>query len=317
MNACPPKGRDHVTGRAQLQGKALERETTVSDLGIHLHAVESVLQRYKFPDLQEAQATLTPSQFESLMLEIAATEAKVTRTASASGVARGIDTPVGYVRPVTGMLLATIGIVFALESLQPGGSTDSGVLYQFGATTADVFSAGQLWRLIASCFVHIGLVHIIGNSMALLWLGNMAERMYGRLRFLGMYLAAGIGGSIVSVMAAGPDVTSAGASGAIWGLLGALLVGSWSNRRAMSEAEGRALRSSLTGALMLNAAISFLPGVGLAAHVGGFITGVALGLVIPYCNPCSSRARSIMANVMSVALVGLAVLLMLTGAAGH
>ena len=317
MNACAPRGRDYVTGRAQLQRNALERETTVSDLGSHLRAVESVLQRYTFPDLQEAQATLTPSQFESLMLEIAATEAKFTRGAPASGVARGIDTPARNVRPVTGILLATIWIVFALESLQPGGSTDSGVLYQFGATTADVFSTGQLWRLIASCFVHIGPVHIMGNTILLLWLGNMAERMYGRLRFLGMYLAAGIGGSIVSVMAAGPDVTSAGASGAIWGLLGALLVGSWSNRRAISEAEGRALRSSLTGALMLNAAISFLPGVGLAAHCGGFITGVALGLVIPYCNPCSSRARSIMADVMSGALVGLAVLLMLTGAAGH
>jgi rhomboid protease GluP len=276
-----------------------------------------VLHRYKLRDLQEAQATLRPDQFKSLMLEIAATEAQFTSAASAIGVARGMDTVVGNVRPVTGMLLATIWIVFALESLQPGGSTDSGVLYQFGATTADVFSTGQLWRLIANCFVHIGLVHLMANSMALLWLGNIAERMYGRLRCLGMYLAAGIGGSIVSVMAAGPAVISAGASGAIWGLLGALLVGSWSNRRAMSEAEGRALRSSLRGTLMLSAAISFLPGVDLAAHVGGFITGVALGLVIPYCNPCSSRARSIMANVMSGALVGLAVLLMLTGAAGH
>jgi hypothetical protein len=56
----------------------------------------------------------------------------------------------------------------SVNTCPPRGSTDSGVLYQFGATTADVFSTGQLWRLIAGCFVHIGLVHIMGNSMALL-----------------------------------------------------------------------------------------------------------------------------------------------------
>src|SRR5918911_2118947 len=82
-----------------------------------------------------------------------------------------------------------------MESARPGGSESRDVLYAFGATTPDTLTSGQLWRLVAATFLHIGLVHLVGNAIALFWLGHMAERLYGPLRFLGLYLLAGVGGA--------------------------------------------------------------------------------------------------------------------------
>src|ERR687884_919158 len=129
-----------------------------------------------------------------------------------------------------------------MESARPGGSESMDVLYAFGATTADTITSGQLWRLVAATFLHIGLIHLVGNAMALFWLGHMAERLYGPLRFLGLYLLAGIGGSVLTVFA-GTQALSAGASGAIWGLMGALLIGSWRNPDRRGGMGGRGMRA--------------------------------------------------------------------------
>src|SRR5919198_3947107 len=133
-----------------------------------------------------------------------------------------------------------------------------------------VASRRQYWRLLATCFLHIGLVHIVSNSVALIWLGSLAERLYGPLRYLAIYLAAGIGGSIVAVLTSPPDQISAGASGAIMGVLGAMLAGSWRNRRITGAAAGRQLFSGLATVLVVNLVIGFtVPNISNAAHLGG------------------------------------------------
>jgi rhomboid protease GluP len=183
--------------------------------------------------------------------------------------------------PVTLGLLLVLAVVFVMESARPGGSESRDVLYAFGATTADTITSGQLWRLVAATFLHIGPVHLVGNAMALFWLGGMAERLYGPLRFLGLYLLAGLGGSLLTVFA-GTQVLTAGASGAIWGIMGALLIGSWRNPQRRGRMDGREIRQSITGAIILNVIVSFMPGVSLTAHLGGFVVGGTLAWAIPF-----------------------------------
>ena len=292
----------------------------MSSSEVRFRALDRALQYYKLANLQEAQALLTVEQFEGLMLEIADAEGQIVRRSQPARYRasnRSLSTPIGQVPPVTAGIFALIWVVFLLESIQPGGSTDTTVLYLFGGTTADTFSNGQLWRLVASGFVHIGIVHILGNSLALLWLGQIAERLFGRVRFLGLYLAAGIGGSVLSVLLEGTDTISAGASGAIWGLMGAILVGSWVNRRTIGDEQGRELRRSLMGTLILNACISLVPGISLTAHLGGFITGAALAAVIPFSTTHETKSAANRVDFISKVLIAFAALLMLSWLSAH
>ena len=272
-----------------------------------VRAIEVVLQRYHLSDLAEAEQKLTPTQFQGVLREIDEVQAAlVARTTPARPVADvpSLDTPLGRVPPVTALLLVAIWAVFALESLQPGGSTNQDVLRTFGAVAADTLSSGQYWRLLATCFLHIGLFHIVSNSIALLWLGSLAERLYGPLRYLAIYLAAGIGGSIVAVLTSPPDQISAGASGAIMGVLGAMLAGSWRNRRLTGAAAGRQLFSGLATVLVVNLVIGFtVPNISNAAHLGGAAAGALLALVIPYRSSRYPRRYAIAANVLCAVLI--------------
>lgn len=282
-------------------------DTPLTDDRIRAYATAYVLQRYHLTDLAEAQQELTPTQLEGVLREIDQVEARMTAQISespATSRGAGVDTPIGRVTPMTGLLLLAIWVVFGLESLQPGGSTDLNVLYTFGGVTARTLSSGQVWRLVATCFLHIGFFHIISNSIGLIWLGSLAERFYGPLRYLGIYLAAGIGGSVVAVLTSGPNEISAGASGAIMGLLGAMLVGSWRNRGVIGAAAGRQLFSGLIVVLLINLAFGFsTAGISNAAHLGGAATGAVLALLIPFRGSRDSRTYTAAANAVSVGLI--------------
>src|ERR671932_171779 len=260
----------------------------LTDESARVRATAFVLQRYHLSDLAEAEQKLTPTQFQGVLREIDEVQAAlVARTTPARPVAEvpGIDTPLGRVPPVTALLLGAIWAVFALESLQPGGSTNQVVLFTFGAVAADTLSSGQYWRLLATCFLHIGFFHIVSNSIALIWLGSLAERLYGPLRYLAIYLAAGIGGSIM-------------------GVLGAMLAGSWRNRRITGAAAGRQLFSGLATVLVVNLVIGFtVPNISNAAHLGGAATGALLALLIPYRSPRYPRRDAITANVLCAVLI--------------
>ncbi len=318
-------------------------------------ATDYVLQRYHLTDLREAQERLTPSQFEGVTREIANVQAQImaqsmpqarqsqdamgaTTTASsgtrgigpfgraANAPGFGIDTPLGRLLPVTGLLIVINVAVFVAESVQPssvpgdprfpGGSTDNGVLALLGATVPDMLSSGQYWRLLTACFLHIGVAHIATNMLALLWLGGLAERFYGPLRFLGIYLAAGIGGNVLTGLVT-PNSVGAGASGAIFGILGAMLVASWRNRAVIGAAASRAIFANLGQLLVLNVVISFLPGIGLWAHAGGALTGAVLALLIPFNSPTYPRAYRLAANALSAVLIVATLALLVTWIGNH
>ena len=94
-------------------------------------------------------------------------------------------------------------------------------LIEVGAKYTPLLLDGEWWRLVTTMFIHIGFLHLMMNSLALYFLGTLVERMYGSLRFFGIYVVAGITGSIVSIWT--NLSIGAGASGAIFGLFGALL----------------------------------------------------------------------------------------------
>jgi len=297
--------RDHAAG-----GVARER------------AAMYVLQRYHLTSLREAQEKLSPAQFAGVTRQIDQVQDQILGRARPvtnvlPAATRGIDTPLGPILPATGLLLVAIWLMFGLEALQPGGAlnpTDQ-MLITLGATTPDMLATHQYWRLLAACFLHIGPVHIATNSIALVWLGSIAERFYGSLRFLGIYLTTGVAGNIaVALLQPG---LGAGASGAIFGLLGAMLVGSWRNRRAIGPDVSRALFGSLAGLLAINVAISFIPGISMFAHFGGLITGGVLALLIPFSSPRYPRAYALASNTVSAALIVVTLALGLTYFGAH
>ena len=188
--------------------------------------------------------------------------------------------PARRVPVVTILLFVVLWIVFALESVQKGGSDNASVLFRFGATTSATLTDHELWRLVASPFVHRGLAHIAVNALVLLVVGLIAETLYGRLRVLALYLAAGVGGAFVTVLVSGPGDIGVGASGALYGLAGATVVATWTRRDALSSETARDLRLLF----IVTVPVTLLAGLALrmsiAAHAGGFVTGTLLALIM-------------------------------------
>jgi rhomboid protease GluP len=175
---------------------------------------------------------------------------------------------------VTWVLLAILVVVFIVETLL-GGSTDTEVLIRMGAKVTPLIAAGEYWRLFTSMFLHIGLMHLAFNGYALFVLGTELERLYGSGRFLAIYLLSGLFGSLFSY--AFSDSLSAGASGAIFGLVGALAaffalhrktLGAWGRRRLINI--------GIIVALNLFWGLS-QPGIDNLAHIGGLLSGLVLG----------------------------------------
>jgi rhomboid protease GluP len=178
--------------------------------------------------------------------------------------------------PVTAILLLLIGIVFVLELLS-GGSTNPYTLLRLGANSGQLIAQGEYWRLVASMFLHIGFIHLLVNGWALYQLGTLFEVWLGSARLLLVYFAAGIAGSLASAFLSSANL-SAGASGAIFGVMGALIAFLLRRRRALNQA-GRSILSQLAMWAGINVFLGFsMPGIDNYAHLGGCAAGFLLGL---------------------------------------
>ena len=196
---------------------------------------------------------------------------------------RGFPIPDPSRKPiVTWTLLGVNGIIW-LAATAAGGTEDPDVLLDFGAMFGPLIASGQYWRLFTAMFLHVGVLHLAFNGFALFIFGPLVEKAYGRLRFLTIYILAGLAGSVASYLANSIFDTialAAGASGAIFGVLGALAAYFASQRRVF----GMAAQRNLTGLLVL-AAVNLVyglatPGIDNWAHLGGFAGGFALGLAL-------------------------------------
>jgi rhomboid protease GluP len=161
----------------------------------------------------------------------------------------------------------------------------------FWPTSADLIDWGansgvrvtlrhEYWRLLASVFVHGGLIHLAVNMWCLNNVGPLVERLYGNLAFAILYLASGIGGAIASVAVA-PAGISVGASGAIFGILGALLAFLVVHHHSIPGSLLRPLRASAVGFVVFNTIFGMVvPNIDQAAHLGGLATGFAGGVLL-------------------------------------
>lgn len=156
-----------------------------------------------------------------------------------------------------------------------GGSTNTKTLVQFGAKFNPLILEGEWWRFFTPIILHIGFLHLAMNTLALFYLGTAVERIFGRMRFLFIYIAAGFGGSIASFLFS-PSI-SAGASGAIFGCFGALLYFGLIYPRLFFRTMGL----NIFIVLAINLAFGFtVPGIDNAGHIGGLIGGfLATGIV--------------------------------------
>jgi len=198
---------------------------------------------------------------------------------------------------VTKILVALNLIVYLITVAQspyanqlnnPGGS-----LFNKWALYGPAVDNGDWWRLITSAFLHGGLLHIAFNMLALWWLGSPVEIALGRARYLGLYLVSGLAGATGALLA-DPHSVTVGASGAIFGLLGAGLILEW-------QATG-SLAGNYLMLIVINLAISFaVPGISYGGHIGGLVGGIVTTLAFTR----GGRQRTTFAGIGPTAVVTL------------
>ena len=178
---------------------------------------------------------------------------------------------------VTAVLIAINVIVFALMYIIGKGSEDTDTLIKFGANIPSLVRDGEYYRLITSGFIHIGILHILCNMYSLSVLGPNMEHFYGRVKYILIYLYSMIMASLFVVVFQGDYTISAGASGAIFGLLGSLLYFGYYYRGYL----GNQTINRIIPVIIINLIIGFIsPGISNAAHIGGLIGGIAVSFML-------------------------------------
>jgi membrane associated rhomboid family serine protease len=178
---------------------------------------------------------------------------------------------------LTYLLMAINVALFLVTNPNPfQGGFSGGAVNQLGidlSLTRSGIADGQYYRLISSAFIHFGILHLAFNMYALYLLGGALERYVGTLRFGIIYLLSALTGSLGALILT-PHGITAGASGAIFGLMGAMLV--------LERQRGVALLGgSIGGLLVVNLVITLgVPGISIGGHVGGLVGGVLAGLVL-------------------------------------
>lgn len=206
---------------------------------------------------------------------------------------------------VTVTLVALNVAVFVATAVSAGLAGNNPLDNQFSplfvrlAQIPVLVELGEDWRLVTAAFLHIGVVHLVLNMLALLVFGAELERQLGRWRYLAVYLVSLLGGAVALQLFGEPARPVAGASAAIYGLLGGLLVAMIARRED--------LRGLLT-LLAINVFVSFLPGVSLLGHLGGLVAGFfATGIVVLGRRRTELQALGLMLLTAALAVVALTV----------
>lgn len=201
---------------------------------------------------------------------------------------------------VSATIIAVAVLMFALREYTfarwpPKTVADArAIVMKLGALTASAVREREWWRLVSHAFVHGGTVHLVFNMLAINAIGIPLERKIGGARYLQLSLVTCLGGGAFVTLFMRADVPTVGASGMIFGYAGALL-----------PLLGREQARQLTQMLLLNVAISLLPGVSWQAHLGGFLFGLACGLQLRRAPEAfSSRAPVLAGLAAGLALFG-------------
>jgi membrane associated rhomboid family serine protease len=234
-----------------------------------------------------------------------------------------------YAGTVTYAIIAICAIAFVADlvlsgttSLQGGLFGFGGPLVEWGLVSGPLVAQGEWWRILTSAFLHLGLLHIAMNMYVLYLYGPIAEHMYGHLEFLAIYLLCAIGGSVLTILAA-PNQGAAGASGAIFGIVG-LLFAATRRHHAVLGREARTMLAGIGTYLILLLVFTFaVPGISWTGHLGGLAVGAVLGFLLPptgvetlsgmWRSPTGERLAGSMPVVMRAAIYGVVVVLLAVG----
>ena len=202
---------------------------------------------------------------------------------------------------VTYVLILINVIVFLAMYLLGAGSEDSLTLLRFGANNRElVLDFHQYYRLFTSSFLHIGVLHLFFNMYALYIIGPQVENFFGKIKYCLIYFGSAICGSLMSICFS--NSISAGASGAIFGLLGAIALFGYHYRLYL----GNVLKSQIIPLIILNLILGMItPGIDNACHIGGLISGLFLAMAcgIKYKSKKSERINGVILMVIFVAFI--------------
>jgi rhomboid protease GluP len=191
--------------------------------------------------------------------------------------------------PGTYLLLAINCAVFLWMVLHGVSARDPNTdqLVHYGATNAGLIMSGQWWRLLTATFVHVGIIHIATNMWCLWNLGLLGEPLLGPVGLCVVYILTGVAGNLLSLaynVIFRHDSVGAGASGAVFGIAGILIVLLSNHKLPIPWSELKRLRRSVIQFALLNLVIGIganftsIVNIDNFAHVGGFLSGLALGI---------------------------------------
>ncbi len=179
------------------------------------------------------------------------------------------------------VLLAAINVIVFIVLTSQGMTEDGAFLLEHGAMyVPNVTEQGEYYRLFTSMFLHFGFEHLMNNMVVLVLIGWNLELETGKVKYLIIYLVSGLGGNILSAwweILTADYAISAGASGAVFGLIGALLYAAIRNHGRIGEVSGRGIAFMILVSLYYGFTSS---GVDNTAHIGGLVTGFLLGILL-------------------------------------
>ena len=198
--------------------------------------------------------------------------------------------------PATLALIAVNVAVYLATALQSGGiDRPEGELFVDGALVGALVGEGEWYRLVTAMFLHGGILHLLFNMAALWWIGSIVEQALGTLRYVLVYFVSGLAGSAGALLLTDPIAVTVGASGAVYGILGALLILEWLRTGSLA---GPALTL-----IVLNLALTFaIPNISIGGHLGGLAGGIAATLAVAQFR----YGRRAMLGTALVVLVGVA-----------
>jgi membrane associated rhomboid family serine protease len=199
----------------------------------------------------------------------------------------------------TKLLIGVNVAVYIAELIQGGGVYGVGsTIYQKGVLWAPFVGAGDYWRLITAAFLHYGPFHLLLNMLGLYWFGSLLEQRIGSGRFLLLYLVSGLAGS-AGALVVSPNNPTVGASGAIFGILGAGLV--------LEHQRDYVFGGSALGVIVANLVLTFFwPGISIGGHIGGLIGGAASMLALSrFGRGHAAYGRPGLAGIAGIMAVGI------------
>ena len=188
---------------------------------------------------------------------------------------------------VTYTIIALCALLFVADAAMSGGGTLRGGLFgglgplgEQYAINGIFVAQGEWWRIFTSAFFHLGLIHIGFNMYVLYLYGSIVEQMYGPIEYVGIYLLCAAGGSVLTILI-DPVQFAAGASGAIFGIIGLLFAVSRRHHAVLGR-EARSIMGGIGSYLVFLLIFTFVvPGISWTGHLGGMAVGAILGFLLP------------------------------------